>query len=200
MKKITTLIVEQAKNFVLDILENQLSEKCVFHSADHTLDVYNNSLIIGRESGLSADDLNCLAISAIFHDVGYVKVNKGHEKVSADFARSFLSAIQVENCYIEQVEKAILATKIPQLPKDSISKALCDADLMHLTYPEYFENIKKMRLEWQLTGRAHLSEKEFHQQSIVFFTLHKYHTKYGQEVLAPKKQLTLDRIKAKLYG
>jgi len=148
---------------------------------------------------LSPDELNCLAVAAIFHDVGYVKQYDDHEKVSAEMVREFLLRLNVDEEIISQVERAILATKVPQYPKDLISMALCDADLMHLIHRNYFERIDKMRLEWKLSGRSDLSEKEFHQQSIEFFGKHHYHTKYGMEILTSRKNHNLDRIKARLF-
>lgn len=195
MSKITQRIVAQAKTYVLSILDKELSKDYVFHNGDHFLDVYKNSLIIGNEIGLSLDELNCLGICAIFHDVGYVKEYEGHEQESVKIAKKFLSSYGVDNEYIDQVERAILATHVPQTPKDIISGALCDADLMNLTYPDYFDRITTMQLEWKLTGRSDLKEMEFHQQSVVFFNIHEYHTEYGREVLALEKQKNLVRIK-----
>ena len=117
MRKITAHIVEQVKTYVSDILDHDLSEACVFHTWDHTLDVYNNSLIIGKECGFSDDEIRLLAVSALFHDVGYTRMYDGHEEASVLIARGFLSAMDIDNYYIEQLEKAILATKVPQLPE-----------------------------------------------------------------------------------
>jgi len=196
MSSITKETVKQAKVFVLNLLEKELPKVCVFHNGEHTIDVYTNSQIIGKEIGLSHEDLNCLALAAIFHDVGYINSYDDHELVSAEMAGQYLISIDVDEEKIKLVKRAILATKVPQKPLDLISKALCDADLMHLADDNYFESIEPMRLEWKLTGRSNLSEMEFHSQSIVFFAKHEYHTAYGKEVLSSKKAQTLDRIKA----
>ncbi len=198
MSKITAQIIEQTKAYVFDILDKDLSKACVFHSWDHTMDVYNNSMIIGTESDFSIDDLNALAMSALFHDIGYVETYGGHEEVSVLMAKDYLAGLEIDPIYIERVVEAIEATKVPQSPKNLISKALCDADLMHLAKPDYFERMELLREEWKLTGRADLSETDFHQQSIVFFNFHTFHTKYGRKVLAVKKEAILNQIKAVL--
>jgi len=200
MNRITPEIVQKAKTYVLDLIDRELPVEYVFHSKDHTLDVYHNSQIIGKEEGLSPDDQNSLAVSALFHDAGYVKSYENHELLSADLAREFLVSLDVDSGLIEQVVRAILATEVPQTPKDIISKSLCDADLMHLTYDEYFRRIEPMRMEWKLTGRQTLSEEEFHRQSVKFFKAHHYHTEFGRKVLAPKKQLNLERIEKRLLA
>ena len=198
MKKINKEIIRKAEAFVLDLFDRKLPEECVFHSKDHTLDVMKNALTIGKESGLSVNDLNCLALGAVFHDAGYVSSYDGHEIISAQMAREFLISLDIDDSQIKQVERAILATRVPQSPEDLVSKVLCDADLMHLTYPDYFARMEPLRLEWKLTGKSDLTETQFHRKSIDFFNMHNYHTSYGRQVLAEKKHLNLERIKARI--
>ncbi len=97
---------------------------------------------------------------------------------------------------IDQIERAIAATKVPQSPTDVISKVLCDADLMHLSFDDYQDRMELLRREWELCGRSILSEKEFLEQSVKFFETHHYHTSYGLEVLTPKKMHNLEGIKS----
>lgn len=198
MSTISPELIEMAKTYVFNLMDKGLPKEYVFHSPDHTLEVYKNSQLIGRESGFSRDDLDCLALAAIFHDIGYVRQYDDHEKISAEMAREFLLNVKLDDDVISQIERAIMATKVPQKPTDKISMALCDADLMHLIHRNYFDRIEKMRQEWKLSGRFNLSEYEFHKQSISFFEQHHYHTSYGKEVLAARKSYTLERIKAKL--
>ena len=100
---------------------------------------------------------------------------------------------------IDQVEVAILSTKTPQNPKDQISRILCDADLMNLTFDDYFEQIDLMRKEWEKVGKAKLNSHEFHISSLKFFQSHEYHSKYGKKVLQPKKEQTEEKIRNKVY-
>ena len=102
MSEITIEVVEQAKVFVLDLLKRELPEECVFHSEKHTLDVFNNSQIIGNAINLSTKELNCLAIGALFHDTGYVKDYANHEQVSAIMARQYLEDKNVEEVNIRR--------------------------------------------------------------------------------------------------
>ena len=100
---------------------------------------------------------------------------------------------------IEQVKVAILSTKTPQTPEDKISRILCDADLMNLTFDDYFEQVDLMRQEWAKVGKANLNRKEFHMQSLKFFQTHKYHSQYGKKVLQPMKEKTELKIRNKVF-
>lgn len=198
MGKINSNIIKEAKIFVSNILDTQLSENCVFHTKSHTFDVLRNVELIGKYNNFKNDDLNILRLCALFHDVGYVKVYAEHELESSSMAIDFLRLKQIDESSIKIISTAILATKNPQYPIDIYSKILCDADLMHLTYDNYFEQIDLMRQEWKLTGIKYLNKKEFHLNSIKFFKSHKYHTEYGKLVLQAKKEIILKLIKNKI--
>ena len=193
MKKIDAALIADAKLFISKLLTTELSENCVFHTLSHTLDV------IGRYCKLDEHSLNILRMCALFHDVGYVDAYDDHELNSAKRAKTYLQSKNIDPEIIEQVEVAILSTKTPQNPRDRISKILCDADLMNLTFDDYFEQIDLMRKEWEKVGKAKLNSQEFYLSSLEFFQSHEYHSKYGKKVLQPKKEKTELKIRNKVF-
>ena len=198
MHEINQHTVAKVKHFILKILGDQLSQNFVFHSIGHTLDVLKNVEIIGKYENLSEDEMNILRISALLHDVGYTKTYNGHEEESAVIAEKYLKNEGFDDRIIHKITSAILATKIPQNPMDKLSEILADADLMHLTYDNYFEQIDFMRQEWELMGIATMNEYEFHINSLKFFNAHHYHSEYGKIVLDPLKKNNLERINLKI--
>ena len=198
MKLIDDDLIREAEEYISSLLTTELSENCVFHTIKHTLDVVANAEIIGTYCKLEEDSLNILRMCALFHDVGYVDAYDDHERYSAERARKYLHSKNVDPEIIDQVEAAILATKTPQSPKDKISRILCDADLMNLTFDDYFEQIDLMRKEWEKVGKAKLNSHEFYLSSLEFFQSHEYHSKYGKKVLQPKKEKTELKIRNKV--
>jgi uncharacterized protein len=194
MNKIDADLVAVAERYVMNLLRKRLSQEYVFHSITHTINVLRGAVQIGQCSGFSEDEMNILKVSALFHDVGYITTNEDHETESAFIAGELLRANLIDDHYIEQVQNAILATKVPQQPKDKISEVLCDADLLHLSSDDYFEQMELLRLEWQITGRYFFTEYEFHLHSIKFFGNHHYHSLYGKTVLEERKAEVLKRI------
>ena len=199
MKLIDDTLITETEQYISSLLTTELSENCVFHTIKHTLDVVSNAEIIGRYCKLDENSLNVLRICALFHDVGYVDAYDDHELFSAERARTYLQSKNIDPEIIDQVEKAILSTKTPQNPKDQISRILCDADLMNMTFDDYFEQIDLMRKEWEKVGKAKLNSHEFHISSLEFFQSHEYHSKYGKKVLQPKKEQTEEKIRNKVY-
>ncbi len=200
MGQINRNIVVAAHKFVENQIENRLSEDCVFHSKNHTNDVLKNVQIIGDYCKLNEDEMNIVQVCAIFHDVGYVIDYANHEYESAKIASEFLITRNIDTENVNLICNTILATKIPQNPKNILERILCDADLMHLTYEDYFTNIELMRQEWANVGKADLSEFDFHKSSLKFFKFHHYHTEYGKNILDSLKLKTERRIKNKLLS
>ena len=199
MKLIDDALITETEQYISSLLTTELSENCVFHTIKHTLDVVSNAEIIGRYCKLDENSLNVLRMCALFHDVGYVDAYDDHELFSAERARTYLQSKNIDPEIIDQVERAILSTKTPQNPKDQISRILCDADLMNMTFDDYFEQIDLMRKEWEKVGKAKLNRHEFHISSLEFFQSHEYHSKYGKKVLQPKKEQTEEKIRNKVY-
>ena len=199
MNRISGVLIEEAKEYVACILTYELSEKCLFHTINHTFDVLKNSEIIGKYCKLNKDDLNLLRICALFHDVGYVDAYDDHEIPCAERAGIFLKANHIDQSIIDQVVAAILSTKTPQNPRDKISMILCDADLMNLTFDDYFEQIDLMRKEWEKVGKEKLDRIQFHLKSLEFFQKHQYHSEYGKKILQPKKEKTELLIRNKVF-
>lgn len=198
MNKIDSALIDDAKQYVTYILTYELSDKFLFHSINHTLDVLKNIEIIGGKSNINGETLNVLRMSALFHDIGYVDSYDDHEVFSAKRASNYLRSKNVSKITINQIGKAILSTKTPQNPLDQISRILCDADLMNLTCDDYFEQVELMRKEWEQFGKGNFSSHQFHVNSLEFFQKHQYHSEYGKKVLQPKKKKNELRIKSRV--
>ena len=48
MKKLNASIIKEAESHVRDLLDNELSENCLFHTIKHTMDVVSNAEIIAE--------------------------------------------------------------------------------------------------------------------------------------------------------
>lgn len=198
MMDIDSKIVEEAKEHVFNLLDAKLNPEIEYHTKEHTINVLENAENIGIESGLNEAEMNELRIAALFHDSGYIEGNQEHEIKSADYARRFLDERNISEEIISTIEKAVLATKIPQNPKNKIAEALCDADLAHLASKNYFDLNEKIRKEKSYFEQKELDEYHFLFQSLEFFMAHSFKTEYGQKVLLPQKELNEKELRKKL--
>src|SRR5690606_37012723 len=122
-----------------------------------------------------------------FHDIGYCGYGKeGHEERSADIAEAFLKEKMVDAKVIAAIRECILATKMPQTPKNLLEEIVCDADLFHFG-SEYFDiRNKLMRQEAEAYGHTE-NKEEWRKNTIKLMEGHHYHTEYARNALEQKK-------------
>jgi predicted metal-dependent HD superfamily phosphohydrolase len=187
-----------AASFSRERFEKLWDPRFSYHNWNHTREVASNCLFIGQQEGLTPHELVLVEIAAWFHDIGHLSGHKNHEVRSIIEVSDFLGTSKLPPGSGRLIENAIMATKVPQSPHDSISKVLCDADLMYLSGDEFFAQAEQLRLEWQRCDRAHLDPEAFFRFSLDFLKEHQYHTLYGEEVLAKGKQRNLARLEEML--
>ncbi len=199
MNKINADLVQEAGNYVTKLMADKLSDSYEYHSIDHVKYVVDNSEFIGKKSGMSEEEINVVKFCAWFHDIGFIITPENNEKESAQIAAEFLTSKGIDDSIITQVKNCILATCIPQQPKDLISRVLCDADLRHLSEDDYFEEIEKLRKELIFISGEKISKRKFHTMSLKFFQRHEYHTDFAKKELQPQKDKNLQLLQKEIY-
>jgi len=199
MNKINTDLVQEAGSYVTKLMADKLPDSYEYHSIDHVKYVVDSSELIGKKSGLSNDEINIVKFCAWFHDIGFIITPENNEKESVQIATEFLTSKGIDATVITQVKNCILATCIPQQPKDLISRVLCDADLRHLSDENYFERIEKLRKEMISVSGKKMSKRKFHSMSVKFFQKHEYHTDFAKKEFQPKKDKNLQLIQKETY-
>ncbi len=87
--RINSELLKEIKIYTCDLIVKESSENLTYHTIDHTRWVVKNAEIIGATENLTEDEMNILAASAWFHDTGYIRRYKGHEKESVEIALNF---------------------------------------------------------------------------------------------------------------
>ena len=185
-------------DYVSSLLTTRTPIENFYHDIHHTKEVVLSAAEIGIGEKLSEDELEMIQIAAWFHDVGYIEKTDGHEKVSVEYARKFLTELHYPSKKIEIIIGAILATKIPQKPKNKFEKTLCDADVFHLGKETFFDRNDKYRVEFENYLGYKLSEKDWLIKTIDFVTSQNFHTDYAKRNYNDQKKETLRLLKEQL--
>ncbi len=188
-------ILSLARTYSDEILTKKIPQEIVFHSLQHTKDVVEASLEIGKNSGLKEEELEILELAAWFHDLGYSETIQNHEQVSAQLAIDFLSTHHYDEEKILKVSGCILATKMPQSPKNLMEKSLCDADLLHLGTSDFFEKTNLLRDELQRVQGEKIKRKKWMKNNIEFIQTHDFFTDYAKKTYGSKKKDNLKKVK-----
>lgn len=184
----------ELKKKAFEVLRSRLPEKLFYHDLQHTLDVISvcNQYIDREEINYRQAEL--LRIAALLHDIGFTVTYKDHEEKGAEIAEEMMSKLGFSQREIEVVKGLIMATKIPQNPKNRLEQIICDADLDYLGRND-FEVISE-RLFHELKSLALIQDKEtWNKIQVKFLEAHSYHTEFAKKNRQPKKYKRLLLLK-----
>ena len=186
---------EQVYSFLMNKLENELPAWLTYHNAEHTKNVIAASQHMATAEGIAGEELVLLKTAALFHDAGFLENHNKHEEISCRLAKKYLPDYDYTLEQIDIICSMIMATKLPQSPKEELGKYLCDADLFYLGTDKYGEYADKIFTEFKKTGQVK-TKTEWQIKQADFLSSHNYFTKTAREEMEPQKQVVLQKIKA----
>ena len=181
---------------VIAKLQTELSSRLTYHSIDHTFDVLEQSQQIAAREDINDDqNLFLLKIAALYHDCGFIFMYAGHEEKGCEIAKNELPGFGLTTEEIEKICGMIMATKIPQSPKNKMEEIICDADLDYLGRDD-FDSISNNLYKEFLDFGFIKNHEEWMKKQISFFEYHNYFTKSSQQLRHPKKNGSACKIKS----
>jgi HD superfamily phosphodiesterase len=178
---------QHMKELVINLLKDNIPENYYYHNYKHTLYVHDTALEIAIHENCTANELDLISTAAFWHDTGYIKTYKNHEEESCNLARQYLPDYGYSADDIDIVCGMIMATKIPQSPKNKLEEILADADLEYMgtksfdsTADDLFKEINSINPD--------LTEEKWIYTQISFLQNHHYFTRFCVENKEPVKQ------------
>jgi len=187
-------LLSKVKQYCTGILENSKCSKLPFHNMEHTQEVVANTKKILAKMTVSPLETEMAIIAAWFHDIGFCEAYKGHEEISIKLACEFLEHEHYKTSDIQAITQCIQSTKLPQIPENEIAKVLCDADLFHVSTPNFFYRKQLLRKEWENEFNKFYTDMEWHQLNLEFLQNHQFLTEYGMAVLERGQQLNIRKV------
>lgn len=187
----------EAKKFILGTLKNALPKHLSYHSVEHVKDVFNACKMLAASEGVAGENLKLLLTAALFHDSGFLKGPKEHEKKSCQIAKKHLPDFDYTPEQIKVICGMIMATKVPQEPQNHLEEIICDADLDYLGRDDFFEIGDKLYSELNMYGMLN-TEDEWNKLQVRFLEAHHYFTKTAIKLRQRKKDKHLKLIKSKI--
>lgn len=175
------------KEFIINLLKDKLPATYYFHDYVHTLYVLDKAIEIATHENCSEKDMELIIAAALWHDVGYINIYKGHEEESCKMARQYLPAYNFSGTDIDTICGMIMATKIPQSPQNKLEEIIADADLEYLGTSDATSLAGQLFKEQQSLNPL-LTEEQWNQTQIAFLKKHHYFTKYCRETKEPVKK------------
>lgn len=192
-----TLLIKATADYVDKYMDKHDLSKLRFHNNIHIKEVVEAVNKMANYYNLNEQDRAVVILSAYFHDIGYCDSDKeGHEERGADIAEAFLKEKNMDAQLISAIRGCILATKMPQTPKNLLEEIVCDADLFHFGSDWFDVRNKLMRQEAGACGYG-LNKEDWRRNTIKLMEEHHYHTEYGRNLLDQKKQQNIESLKKK---
>jgi uncharacterized protein len=182
-----------AKDFILARLEKDLPPGRAYHSMSHTWDVYLTAIDIAQKEGVNGEELQLLKTAALFHDAGFTEQELEHEEAGCRIVRTHLPEFGYTRPQIEYVCRMIMSTKIPQSPRDKLSRILCDADLDYLGRDDFFKIGARLFEEFK-TYKVVATEREWNELQLRFLRKHRFHTATNKRDREPTKRVHLSKV------
>lgn len=167
---------EKVKQYVVNLLKQELGKDYYYHSVEHTLDVYHSSSEMADLSDVSNYEKGLLLTAALLHDVGLIDQYENHEEASIVRATKTLPEFGYTLSEIDIISNMIRSTCIPQNPETKLEKILCDADLDYLGRDDFFMLAAKLQLEWKALNIRNISFDKWIEFEIEFLSNHQYFT------------------------
>jgi uncharacterized protein len=188
----------ELKSTILSTLRTGLDPDLTYHSPEHTEDVLLQVERIATAEHITDKRLLLLMrIAALFHDTGFLRTYREHEKQSCLILRETVNAHEFDETEIELISGMIMATKIPQLPQSLPEMVICDADLDYLGRNDFPYISDLLRKEF-LAKSVIRSEDEWNRLQVSFFESHRYFTASSIRERCPVKDQHLEQLKQKL--
>ena len=184
----------KVKKHIIDRMREELTSDLYYHKLEHTFDVLNAVEQIAATENVNDHDLLLLKTAAILHDSGFLIQYNCNEPSGCDIAKQILCKYGYECTDIQKICSMIMATAIPQSPKNSLEQILCDADLDYLGRDDFYTISDELRKELKVHGKE-FSDSEWFTFEIDFLEKHQYFTKTSQELRDPQKQKHITKLK-----
>jgi HD superfamily phosphodiesterase len=184
---------QEMKEFVISLLKDNLSENYYYHNYKHTLYVIDIAAEIGKAEACTPAEMELIATAALWHDTGYIRTYKNHEEESCNLASLYLPEYGYSADDINTVCGMIMATKIPQSPKNKLEEILADADLEYMGTSSFDNTADDLYRELKFIN-PELTEEKWNQVQISFLQKHHYFTRYCKEKRDPVKQDFLNKL------
>lgn len=185
---------DKAREYILHKLRLNLPEILKYHSYEHVQDVFDAAERLAEAEQIHGRDLLLLKTAVLFHDCGFTVQLHNHEIIGCGIARETLPNFNYTTADIEQICGMIMATKIPQSPKNLLEKIICDADLDYLGRTDFWEIGNKL-FEELMSLTVIQSEQEWNRIQVAFLKQHQYFTASAKNLRAAQKELHLQEIK-----
>lgn len=185
---------EQARAYALSRLAHDLDPALCYHSLTHTRDDVAPAMErLAQHAGISGEALLLLRTAAYFHDLGFVERRAEHESAGVQIAAAVLPGYGYTPGQIAQISGMIMATRLPQSPRNLHEQLMADSDLDLLGRDDFLPLNGKLRAELA-HFRPDPGTRMWFEGQLAFLREHRYWTDMARQLRDSGKRRNIARI------
>lgn len=186
---------QAVKELVYHKLKKELKPSLYYHNFQHTIDVGESVDRLSAMENIQGEDLLLLKTAALFHDTGFMWRYENNEELACEYARELLPNYDYNNWQIDSICSMIMATQIPQTPRNIMEMILCDADLDYIGRGDFFITALRLHREWSENSSRKITFKDWYLKQQSFILQHDFFTDAAKKIRNEKKQHNLSQVK-----
>jgi predicted metal-dependent HD superfamily phosphohydrolase len=180
-----------------DLLRSELPVELHYHSIRHTISALKNCEEYIKYFAIDSYQAKLLRISILLHDIGFTVSVDDHELEGAKIANELMTELDFSKSDINVVTRLILATKLPQKPKNLLERIICDVDLDYLGRNDFYE-ISDLLYKELLERSTFFDRTQWNKIQIEFLEKHTYHTEFARRKRQGLKEQRIAELKCKV--
>lgn len=174
-----------------------LDPRLTYHDARHTFEeVVPAALQLSDDLGVDPHQRALIEVAAAWHDLGHLETRSGHEAAAMRMVREHLPRLGFAEVDVERIAGMILATRLPQWPRDLPERIVADADLAVLAAPDFPSRNDDLHRElcafdrWRPVVPWWIEQRRF-------LLAHRYHTQAACDRYLEGRLRNADRLLAR---
>jgi len=192
--EVSELNYTAAINYISERLKG-LRDNLYYHNLDHTLDVANAASWLANIEGVEGEDKLLLLTAAYYHESGFLIQYENNQEIAVNLVKGVLPAYGYSDRHIKTVTNLILATKMPQTPKNKhLEQIICDADNDNLGRGDFFQKTENLRRELASYVKI-FSPRQWYEKALEFLEWHNYFTETSKKFRQSGKEKNIREIK-----
>jgi class 3 adenylate cyclase/HD superfamily phosphodiesterase len=195
---LTSIDFDHMRKDIINRLKALLPEEMVYHDISHTLNVEKAAVRYAKLEGLKGEDILLLQTAVLYHDSGFILQYHNNEEFAVTMAQNTLPKFGYSDDQIETIVKIIRSTSSNTIPETLMERIMCDADHDYLGRADYYNVVKKLRLEME-NFNEHMTEREWLEFQLNYLeNNHRYFTETAKNIRMHGKTTRIAEMKEQL--
>jgi len=189
---------KNAKKYILERLENELSSTLYYHGVHHSMDVYEVSIKISELENLSQEKKIIINTAALYHDSGFLFEYQDNERLAVKLIKEVLPSFGYNKKQIKEITEIILSTQLNTPPNTLLQQIMSDADYDYLGREDNVTVANSLYRELTENGFS-FNNEEWNEMQIKFLNQHQYYTDSSIKLRRQKKRDYLQNLKSSKF-